>query len=153
MTNLSQKFVEPTKVCKICFKEIKDNTEFKAYLGFVAFFTVAVSITLISVYGNFFKALRYGAFQVLSLISTTGFATADFMNWPATTQFFLFILFFIGGCSGSTSGGFKVVRWVILGKQLHNEILKSNKIKVFWKKFLYLQPVLRNALNARVAEW
>ena len=106
------------------FKEIKDNTEFKAYLGFVAFFTVVVSLSLVSVYGSFFKALRYGAFQVLSLISTTGFATADFMTWPATTQFFLFILFFIGGSSGSTSGGVKVVRWVILGKQVNNETKK-----------------------------
>lgn len=122
------------------FKEIKDNTEFKAYLGLVAFFTIAVSISLISVYGSFFKALRYGAFQVLSLISTTGFATADFMTWPATTQFLLFILFFIGGSSGSTSGGVKVVRWVILGKQVNNET----------KKMLHPHGVFSIRLNNKV---
>lgn len=54
-------------------------------------------------------------------MSTTGFSTADFMQWPAVAQFLLFMTFFIGGCSGSTSGGIKVIRWVILGKQIKNE--------------------------------
>ena len=54
-------------------------------------------------------------------MTTTGFSTADFMNWPAITQFLLFVTFFIGGCSGSTSGGVKVIRWLILGKQVQNE--------------------------------
>ena len=103
------------------FREIKDNTEFKAYVGIVIIFILAVTFSLLGTYGNFGKALRYSSFQVVSLISTTGFATADFMEWPAITQFLLFLLFFIGGSSGSTSGGVKVVRWIILGKQVNNE--------------------------------
>jgi len=54
-------------------------------------------------------------------MSTSGFSTADFLQWPAAAQFFLFLTYFIGGCSGSTSGGVKVVRWVILHKQVQNE--------------------------------
>lgn len=106
------------------FKEIKENSEFKVYLGLVSFFILAVTISLVKTYGSFATALRYGSFQVISLMSTTGFATADFMEWPSTTQFWLFLLFFIGGCSGSTSGGVKVVRWVILTKQVNNETRK-----------------------------
>ena len=57
-------------------------------------------------------------------MTTTGFSTADFMKWPAATQFLLFVTFFIGGCSGSTSGGVKVIRWLVLGKQVQNETRK-----------------------------
>ncbi len=103
------------------FREIKDNSEFKAYVSIVVIFILAVALSLLGTYGSFGKALRYSSFQVVSLISTTGFATADFMEWPSLTQFLLFLLFFIGGSSGSTAGGIKVVRWVILGKQVNNE--------------------------------
>lgn len=122
------------------FKEIKDNTEFKAYLFIVFFFILMVTISLTSTYGSFFTALRYGSFQVVSLMSTTGFATADFMKWPSTTQFWLFLLFFVGGCSGSTSGGVKVVRWVILGKQVNNET----------KRMLHPHGVFSIRLNNKV---
>ena len=57
-------------------------------------------------------------------MTTTGFATADYVTWPSVAQFWLFLVYFIGGCSGSTGGGIKVVRWVILGKQLNNETRK-----------------------------
>lgn len=103
------------------WRDIYSNSEFKAYLGIVAFLIIAVTISLKSYYGGVGKSLRYSSFQVISLMSTTGFSTADFMQWPAVAQFLLFMTFFIGGCSGSTSGGIKVIRWVILGKQIKNE--------------------------------
>lgn len=103
------------------FKDIKENTEFKAYLGILFISIVAITFCIKPIYGKFFTSLRYSAFQVVSIISTTGFATADFLDWPATAQFLIFLLFFVGGCSGSTSGGVKVVRWVILCKQVNNE--------------------------------
>ena len=106
------------------WREIKDNSEFKAYIAIVIVFIFAVTFSLLGTYGSFGKSLRYSSFQVISLISTTGFATADFMQWPPVTQFLLFLLFFVGGSSGSTSGGVKVIRWVILGKQLNNETKK-----------------------------
>lgn len=104
--------------------EIKDNTEFKTYLIIVASATLIITLLEKSQYGSFFTALRYSSFQTISILSTTGFSTADFTTWHAASQAIIFILFFIGGCSGSTSGGIKVVRWVILSKQLHNELLK-----------------------------
>ncbi len=106
------------------FRDITSNSEFKAYLVIVAALIIAVTISLKKVYGSFGDSLRYSSFQVVSLMTTTGFSTADFMQWPATTQFLLFVTFFIGGCSGSTSGGVKVIRWLVLGKQVQNETRK-----------------------------
>lgn len=106
------------------FRDITTNSEFKAYLAIVVALIVAVTISLRNVYGSFGDTLRYSSFQVVSLMTTTGFSTADFMKWPAATQFLLFVTFFIGGCSGSTSGGVKVIRWLVLGKQVQNETRK-----------------------------
>lgn len=104
--------------------EIKDNTEFKIYLIMIATATLLITIIEKGQYGGFFNSLRYSSFQAISIMSTTGFSTADFTAWHPASQAIIFILFFIGGCSGSTSGGVKVVRWIILSKQLHNELLK-----------------------------
>ena len=106
------------------FSDIVTNSEFKAYLAIIFTLIAAVTISLIRYYGSFANSLRYSSFQVVSLMTTTGFSTADFMKWPAATQFLLFVTFFIGGCSGSTSGGVKVIRWLVLGKQVQNETRK-----------------------------
>lgn len=103
------------------FRDIKSNSEFKTYLTVIVVLIAAVTLLLKSYYGGIGKSLRYSSFQVISLMTTTGFSTADFLQWPAAVQFLLFATFFIGGCSGSTSGGVKVIRWLILGKQVHNE--------------------------------
>lgn len=106
------------------FQDIYTNSEFKAYLLIVFVTVLVITFFLLPVYHSFGTSLRYSAFQVMALVTTTGFGTADYILWPAATQFFLFILFFIGGSSGSTSGGVKVIRWVVLGKQLGNETKK-----------------------------
>ena len=66
--------------------------------------------------------LRAVAFQVSSIVSTTGFMTDDYLAWCPAAQVAIFLLFFVGGSSGSTAGGIKVIRWTILGKQLRNEL-------------------------------
>ena len=66
--------------------------------------------------------LRSVAFQVSSIVSTTGFMTDDYLAWRPAAQVAIFLLFFVGGCSGSTAGGIKVIRWTVLGKQLRNEV-------------------------------
>ena len=71
---------------------------------------------------GFSTSLRHSAFQVASIVSTTGFMTSDYACWQPAAQMFLFLLFFVGGCSGSTAGGIKVIRWAVLGKQLRNEL-------------------------------
>ncbi len=106
------------------FDDIRNNSELKAYVGIVLVAILSITIVLKPSYGSFFTSLRYSAFQVATIISTTGFATTDFTFWPQAAQLLIFSLFFIGGSSGSTSGGVKVVRWVILQKQAKNEILR-----------------------------
>lgn len=106
------------------WREIKENSELKAYFGILVFFAIAIALCITEKYGSFWRALKFSAFQTVSVVSTTGFSTADFLQWPSSAQFFIFALFFIGGCSGSTAGGFKIIRWVVLFKQLNNEIRK-----------------------------
>ena len=106
------------------FKEIKNNSEFKVYVSLSVIIIALVTLILLPSFKNFSDALRIGAFQVFSILSTTGFSTMDFTLWVPAAQFLIFILFFIGGCSGSTSGGIKVVRWIVFQKQVHNELLR-----------------------------
>ena len=106
------------------FDEVKKNSELKAYISLFLICVTVIAIILIPHYGSFAKALRYSSFQVASIMTTTGYATADYTTWPSAAQFFIFILFFTGGCSGSTSGGFKIIRWVVLKKQAQNEMLR-----------------------------
>ncbi|WOD42321.1 TrkH family potassium uptake protein [Hwangdonia lutea] len=109
-------------------KIIKDE-EFKLYFKFIAVFTViaaliiyfradlsASSIAHPMVWGEAESAFRHGLFQVISVITTTGFVTADFTMWTPFLVVFFFGLMFLGGSSGSTSGGVKVVRHLILIK-------------------------------------
>jgi trk system potassium uptake protein TrkH len=81
----------------------------------------AVSTTIYPMYENLEEVLRLSTFQVKSLISTTGYSTANFDAWPQITKSVLVTLMFVGGCAGSTAGGFKVSRIVILFKRLAKE--------------------------------
>ncbi|MCQ2577281.1 MAG: TrkH family potassium uptake protein [Treponema sp.] len=104
------------------FKEVRENSELKVYIWINVIVILAISLFTLPDYHNFWTSFRYSSFQTVSLLTTTGFATADFETWPYAAQFFCFLLFFIGGCSGSTAGGVKVVRWVVLSKQVGNEV-------------------------------
>ncbi|MFH5884726.1 TrkH family potassium uptake protein [Halalkalibaculum sp. DA3122] len=68
------------------------------------------------------EALRYGSFQVVSIVTTTGFGTSDYELWYPLGAFTLFLLFFTGGCAGSTSGGIKMIRWLIILRNTMREI-------------------------------
>ncbi len=105
------------------FRDIATNTEVKVYL--CIFFVSAILLAWIlhgQVYESFGKSLRYGSFQAASIFTTTGFTTADFDAWPAPAKGILFTLMFIGGSSGSTGGGIKVIRIVTLFKLGINEM-------------------------------
>lgn len=106
------------------FKDIRSNTELKTYSAIFLISVLAISFFILPQYGTFLTALRFSAFHVASIISTTGFATGDYTLWCEPAQFIIFLLYFIGACSGSTAGGIKVIRWVILAKQGSNEVLR-----------------------------
>lgn len=98
------------------------SEEMWSYIGIILASVTIVTINLLSVYKNFSDALRFSSFQVASIISTTGYATANFDVWPALSKSVLILLMFIGGCAGSTAGGIKVSRIVIIFKMIGKEI-------------------------------
>ena len=104
------------------FKSVLKNEELRCYLGVILFATVTVALNIKSIYGGFFKALRYSLFQVASIISTTGFSSADFGLWPEYSKVILICLMFFGGCVSSTAGGLKASRIIILFKTASAEI-------------------------------
>ncbi len=100
------------------WREIKINSELRWYLGFMLFFCGMVSWILYSngTYPGLFDSLRYGTFQVTSILTTTGFTTADYEKWPQAAQMLLYAVCFIGACAGSTTSGIKVVHYVLIWK-------------------------------------
>ena len=98
------------------FKDVFHSEELRAYLGIVAAAVFAIALDIFHIFGSVGKSLRYAFFQVSSIITTTGFATADFNTWPTFSKGILMVLMFIGACAGSTGGGVKVARVVILVK-------------------------------------
>jgi trk system potassium uptake protein TrkH len=100
---------------------VKDR-ELRLYLGIVTVATVLITLNITPLYGNIFESGKDAFFQVGSIISTTGYATADFNLWPTFSKAMLMILMFIGGCAGSTSGSVKTIRILVLFKLIGREI-------------------------------
>lgn len=125
-------FVLFYQMAKGNFQGIRVNTEFRWYLGFIFFFCGAVSLILWQEqsYPGFADSLRYGTFQVMSILTTTGYTTADYELWPQAAQMFLFAVCFVGACAGSTTSGIKVVHYVILIKYIYAAVKK-----------IFLQPM------------
>lgn len=99
------------------FSVYAKDEEFMFYSGVVAFFilTTTANLVLYRVYPGILTALRYAMFSVVSIITTTGFVTADFEKWPAYGHYVLLFLMFLGACAGSTGGAIKCVRaWLLL---------------------------------------
>lgn len=98
------------------FSQVFKNEELRFFLGICVFAIIVIAVNIMHIYGSFWQGLRYSSFQVMSTISTTGFATADFTEWPMFSQIILLLLMFVGGCAGSTGGGLKVMRILLLCK-------------------------------------
>jgi trk system potassium uptake protein TrkH len=94
------------------------NEEFRFYMTIVGLATVAILVANMSqrIYSGMGDNLRDSLFQVVAMITTTGFGTADFDQWPSVTKVILVALMFVGGCAGSTGGGIKVVRFLLFFK-------------------------------------
>ena len=122
------------------FRDLVQSTESRVYLSIFIFASLIIALDLLPRYGSFGEALRFGAFQTASILTTTGNARTDYTTWPSLAQSVLLCLMFIGGCSASTSGGIKVIRWTVLFKQAWNEL----------RRLLYPQGVFSIQLNKKV---
>ncbi|MBP0982386.1 MAG: TrkH family potassium uptake protein [Oscillospiraceae bacterium] len=98
------------------------NLELRTFLIIVATSITVITINISGMYSSVGEALRHAAFTVASLISTTGFSTVDFNMWPELSRTLLVLIMFIGGCAGSTCGGIKVSRMIILFKGMAKEL-------------------------------
>ena len=104
------------------FKEAFACEEMRVYLGVIAASTLAVAGNIFHLYGNVWQSLRYSFFQVASIITTTGYATTDFNMWPTFSKAVLVLLMFFGACAGSTGGGIKCSRVLMLLRAIRREI-------------------------------
>ena len=104
---------------------VASNNELWCYLGIFAAAFLVVTANIYPMYGSLSLSGRLSAFQVSSIITTTGYATADFDLWPPLSRGILFVLMFCGGCMGSTAGGFKISRISALAQIAGNELKRS----------------------------
>ena len=123
----------------ILIGKIKDalkSEELKIYLGTILISTLLISINIVGYYDGFFETIKHSFFQVSSIITTTGFASAIFDLWPTFSKTVLVLLMFIGAMAGSTGGGIKVSRIVILLKEIKQNILHYiNPRRVYLVRF------------------
>lgn len=106
------------------FKSVFRDEELRFYLGLVACSILLITLNLNGFYSSLEETLRHVAFQVASIVTTTGFATTDFDLWPAFSKTILVLLMFIGASAGSTGGGFKCGRVILVFKSLRRSIHK-----------------------------
>lgn len=104
------------------FRQVFRSEELWVYISIVAGSILLITKNISGMYANFAESLRHAAFQVASIMTTTGFSSVDFNLWPGFSKTLLVLLMFIGGCAGSTAGGLKVSRVVILVKSIYSEL-------------------------------
>ncbi|MFO7976206.1 MAG: TrkH family potassium uptake protein [Candidatus Hydrogenedentota bacterium] len=130
------------------WKALLKDTEWRFFIAILAVCTLLVTLNLMGAegdfaagdvplpaqekvtYDSFWQALRYASFQVVSMGTCTGYSTADFNAWPYFSRMLLLVLMFVGGCAGSTTGGIKVVRLIILLKMAYARIQQTFRPKM-----------------------
>jgi len=122
------------------FRKVWQNEEFRNYFFVVIIATIIIAAALINTQNvPFEKSFRDALFQVVSIVTTTGFITSDYLKWPIFAWFIIFLLMFTGGCAGSTGGGIKMVRILLLFK---NSLLEL-------KRLIHPQAIIPVRLNAK----
>jgi trk system potassium uptake protein len=118
-------FVVYYYIVKLNFRKVKHNDELWFYLGTTLFFgTIATCVLLANTTKSLEPAFREGFFQVISIITTTGYASADYLYWPPAGLIIIFLMLFAGACTGSTTGSIKMVRHLIVLKNIRNALTK-----------------------------
>ena len=103
-------------------KDVLKSEELKTFLCIIFISTLVISINTFQIFGNVGDTVRTAFFQVTSIISTTGFVTVEFNNWPVLSKTVLVLLMMCGACAGSTAGGLKISRIIILFKNIFREV-------------------------------
>lgn len=107
------------------FKAVFKNEELRLYFGIAAGSIVLIAINISRMYNTVYESVHHAAFQVVSIMTTTGYGTVDFEQWPAFSKAILLSLMFIGASAGSTGGGLKVSRVLLLMKSIRRTIRKA----------------------------
>ena len=151
-------------------KEALKSEELRLYIGILLVSAILITINIRGDFGNLYEAFHHAIFQTASIMTTTGFITVDFGKWPEFSRTILFLLMLVGACAGSTGGGFKVSRLLIMLKSMRNElsyvihprsikkihmdehtvsevVIKSTQVYVMTYVTVYLLSVLALALD------
>lgn len=104
------------------FKAVLKSGELWCYIGIISAAIALISLNIRSLYDTFSETFRHAAFQVVAIVTTTGFSTTDFELWPSLSKGLIFLLLFVGGCVGSTAGGLKISRLMLLFKQIRRNL-------------------------------
>lgn len=105
-------------------KQVFKSEELRVYLAIIGISSVSIAINVLNYYSNFGESLRKAFFQVVSIITTTGFYGVDFMDWPDFSKAILLVLLLTGACAGSTAGGIKISRLIIGFKIIKSSVTK-----------------------------
>ena len=130
------------------FRKAVSMEEVRGYFIIIGAAIAVVFVNILKVYGNVFDAFKHAAFQVGSIITTTGYATTDFNNWNSCAKAVLVILMFIGACAGSTGGGIKVSRIIVLIKTVIKEFHSYIHPKSIRKVKIEGKPVEHEVVRA-----
>ena len=138
------------------FKTVSKDGELRLYLGLVVASITAITINIYHMFGSIGEALHHAAFTVASIITTTGFATVDFDKWPEFSKSIIVVLMMIGACAGSTGGGFKCGRLLLLLKSIRRGIRKTlnpNKVEVIRNNGNAVNEKVISGINIYVATY
>lgn len=111
-------------------KAVFRNAELRFYIGLVVGVTAIITLVITPLHGGVGSALRFAGFQTLAILTGTGFGTDDYMQYPSLAKMLLIGLMFIGGCAGSTAGGIKIARIVVLLKVAYVELVRAFRPQV-----------------------
>lgn len=129
-------------------RDVAKDEELRTYVGIIAISTILIAVNILPMYGNIWSSLRYSFFQVSSIITTTGFMTADYTLWPSFSQAILLLVMCVGACFGSTGGGIKVTRLILIFKQIKRELMRLIEPRSIITVRINGRPVDRSELNA-----
>ena len=137
-------------------RSVFKDEELRLYLGIIFGSVLLIVLNLRGFYETLGETIRHAAFTVSTIITTTGFATTDFDLWPAFSKAIIMLLMVVGACAGSTGGGLKVARLMLLLKSLHrniSQVLKPRKVQVIRNNGAVVDEKILDNANAYLAAY